>query len=64
VKKLMVGSDVDWVHGEHHRIATIEAFSNDGNKVLLSGLNTTYWMKFSTLVRKINKPYRVSAGRT
>ena len=46
-----------WVHGDHHRQATIKKISSDGQNVLLDGESSVYWMRKSTLKKKINKQY-------
>jgi hypothetical protein len=49
------GQEVDWVHGEHHRVATV--LKVEGDRVFLSGIGKDYWIKTTTLLNKTNKPY-------
>jgi len=49
------GQEVSWLHGEHHRVATIVDVEN--GRVKLSGLTSDYWVKEETLKAKVNKPY-------
>jgi len=50
-----IGQDVYWLHGEHHRVAKVIELSED--KVRLSGMTSKYWIKKTTLIKKINQPY-------
>jgi hypothetical protein len=47
--------EIYWLHGDDHRVATILKVEND--RVYLSGLTCDYWIKKSTLIKKIDKPY-------
>lgn len=55
-----VGQEVNWVHGEHHRIATVLEVNDE--KVKLSGMTSNYWIKKETLIKKINRAYPVGRG--
>lgn len=49
------GQQVSWLHGEHHRVATVIEVEKD--RVRLSGLTSDYWINADTLKAKTNKPY-------
>lgn len=49
------GQQVSWLHGEHHRVATVIEVEKE--RVRLSGLTSDYWINADTLKAKINKPY-------
>ena len=48
------GQQLDWVHGDCYRQAKVLKVEKD--RVLLAGLSSEYWMKKSTLLRKVNAP--------
>ncbi len=55
-----VGQELSWVHGEHHRIATVLIVEID--RVKLSGLTSNYWINKQTLIKRITKPYPFGRG--
>jgi len=55
-----VGQSLYWVHGEHHRSATVTEVEE--TRVMVIGLTSKYWISKKSLMLKINKPYPV--GRT
>lgn len=56
--KLQIGQEVFWVHGEHHRVATIVSMQE--GMVTLSGITKEYKIKEEVLLNKLNKVYPCS----
>lgn len=50
----VVGEDLCWLHGDNYRIAKV--LKVDVDRVYLDGYTSQYWIKNSTLLKKINKP--------
>jgi hypothetical protein len=44
-----------WLHGDCHMIATV--LEVESERVYLSGLTKDYWIKKSTLIKKLKKEY-------
>ena len=53
---IIVGEDLCWLHGDNYRIAKVLEVT--GDKVYLDGCTSNYWIKKSTLIKKINKSER------
>jgi pectate lyase len=50
--EFFVGQELDWLHGLHsHRIGTVVKVEDD--RIMLQGLNTHYWIKKSTMIKKL-----------
>ncbi|MGD1524304.1 hypothetical protein [Vibrio owensii] len=50
------GQELSWIHGEHHRIATVLEATED--KVHLSGETSDYWISKKALTAKIQRSER------
>ena len=52
-KPLVVGNTVDWLHGDKQIVVTILEIEAD--RVKVSGMYSDYWLKKTTLLRKLQK---------
>lgn len=51
-----VDQELSWIHGEHHRIATVLEVTED--RVHLSGETSDYWISKKALAAKIQRSER------
>lgn len=50
-----IGQTVYWLHGDHHRVATVIDIQH--GRVKLSGLTSDYWISAKKLQSKIDASY-------
>ena len=65
--KFEVGQDLDWLHGEHYRVARIIGMTD--TKLHLEGVSgNTYWMSKKAMLRKMDEamvfhaPFLIQGG--
>lgn len=49
------GQFIEWVHGEHHRVAYILKVTDE--LLLIDGMTKSYWVSKSAMEKKVTKAY-------